>query len=257
MKNKKSRDPASIRIIPRNRSGSHVGMILSFVIFITFLVFLYVVVNPSINIGTDKGKVIDYIESEITKNTSSNLTSTSIDISSGVVMTSDCVVIGNLFILLGIPANIKIKNETGDLQEVYTDIAGGGPRINRKSQDNLFFKMYYSPEFALLGENNALTCQTITDTEYSIGLVKMSVYIFEDNLIALISYYNDNYESLKREFNIPSNNEFGFEFVKSDGTKTTADQETTSGEVYAENIPIQYVDENANIQTGFINIKVW
>ncbi len=241
----------------KNKKGSHVGMILSFVIFITFLVFLYVVVNPSINIGTDKGKVIDYIESEITKNTSSNLTSTSIEISSGVVMTNDCVVIGSLFILLEIPANIKIKNETGDLQEVYTDIAGGGPRINRKSQDNLFFKMYYSPEFNLLGENNALTCQTITDTEYSIGLVKIAKYVFADKLIELISYYDDNYDSLKTAFEIPSNNEFGFEFVENDGTKTTADQETTSGEVYVEEIPIQYVDENANIQTGFINIRVW
>lgn len=242
-----------------NKRGSHVGMILSFVIFITFIVFLYVVVSPVVNLGTDKGKVVDYIENEIMKNTSSNFTSTSIEINVGT--TKDCVTIqGLLFPRLTeeIPtARIKVKNETGNLQEVYVSGGVSDLDINRENQNNLFFKMYYSPEFNFIPGTSGLTCQIITDTEYSIGLVKTSEYIFANKVIELINYYNYNYESLKTEFNIPSNNEFGFEFVENDGTKTTADQETRSGEIYAEEIPIQYIDENANIQTGFINIKVW
>ena len=32
-----------------NKKGSHVGMILSFALFITFVVFIYTIVNPTIN----------------------------------------------------------------------------------------------------------------------------------------------------------------------------------------------------------------
>jgi len=241
-----------------NKRGSHVGMILSFVIFITFLIFLYVVVSPSIKTGTDQGKVIDYVYNQIAGNTSSNLTSTSFEISSEATITHDCVLIENILFRLEIPSRIKIKNETGGLQDTYLQTGYYyGPEIDRSNEDNLFFRMYYSPEFDELEEQTINPCTSVGESEYSIGVVKTARYIFAENMIQLIDYYNDEYDSLKEEFEIPANNEFEFEFVENDGTKVSAEQETKSGNIYAEEIPIQYIDEDANIQTGFINIKVW
>ena len=48
-----------------NKKGSHVGFILSFVIFITFIVFLLVVFNPRINFKQNKEPILSHLETEL------------------------------------------------------------------------------------------------------------------------------------------------------------------------------------------------
>lgn len=45
-----------------NAKGSHVGVMLSFVIFITFIVFMFVIFEPNINLGNSKKSVLTYLE---------------------------------------------------------------------------------------------------------------------------------------------------------------------------------------------------
>ena len=61
-----------------NKKGSHVGMMLSFVIFVTFLVFLYSVLYPMIKLGQNKKLILDNLIIEMVEMLDSNYTSGSI-----------------------------------------------------------------------------------------------------------------------------------------------------------------------------------
>ena len=54
------------------KKGSHVGMMLSFVIFVTFIVFLYSVLSPAIKIGQDKKLILDNLILELVEMLNSN-----------------------------------------------------------------------------------------------------------------------------------------------------------------------------------------
>lgn len=47
------------------KKGSHVGMMISFVIFVTFLVFLYSILQPVIKIRQNKELVLDSLKTEL------------------------------------------------------------------------------------------------------------------------------------------------------------------------------------------------
>ncbi len=241
----------------KNRRGSHVGRIISFVIFVTFIVFLYVVVKPVINTGEDKKETLDYLTVTIIKNISANLTSTSVEVNSSVNPPQNCISLESFFVLLSmeIPGyNLIIKNETGSMQNAYTDQAAHLV-IDRENKSNRFFRIYYSPEFDVLGSKT--DCKLVEDDAYSLSLIKTEKYVFEDRLFGFLNNYKSDYEKLKTDMNFPPGNEFGIGFTQSNGTKMEVGETVSATGIYAEEIPVQYVDNDANILSGFINIKVW
>ena len=242
----------------RNCKGSHVGMMLSFAIFVTFIIFLYSVFQPSIGIGANKDIMIDDIKAKITENISSNFTSASVVIAEDSNPNSTCVTLTNFlgFLAVNPPYKVIVKNEKLEDQEVYIiDQTSPDLKINRQSTSNTFFKAYSSPEFAPLGTESVGSCTSTSD--YSIGSVVSGEYIFEKKMNEIINNYNTDYEGLKKKLKIVSNTEFSFGFTTTNGTVIETKQDIISANVYAEEIPIQYIDNEANIRSGFIKIKVW
>jgi len=252
--------PATI-FLTKNRRGSHVGMIISFVIFITFIVFLYVVVNPAVSTGESKKSVLDFISNKITENISANFTTVSVDFTNVRNPNKNCIILTNLLFNLNIPnPNIIAKNATESIQEAYEIFPSIA--INRKVRENRFFKVYHSSEFDRLATlpsslSPPSNCKALSDTEYTIGSVTIGAYAFENNTYELINYYKNNYDKLKQDFDIVPGAEFGFDFIQYNGTIISVGQPPTSVSIYAEEIPMQYIDSKANILSGFINIKVW
>jgi len=76
-------------------------------------------------------------------------------------------------------------------------------------------------------------------------------------MIEFIDEYEDRYESIKDELKIPPGSEFGFSLIYSNQTRIGTEQKEISTNIYSEEIPVQYVDRQANINSGFINILVW
>src|SRR3989344_3650275 len=66
-------------MIKRGKRGSHIDVIISFVIFIVFLGFLYSILAPA-KVQEDKEAVLNYLEKTIKDELSSNLTSASFKI---------------------------------------------------------------------------------------------------------------------------------------------------------------------------------
>ncbi len=262
-KSKKTGNFLATIFLAKNRRGSHVGMIISFVIFITFIVFLYVVVNPAVNTGQNQKTTLDYIKSQILKNVSANFTSASININKN--QGNNCVRLQNLLFAMSSEIdyyyNAIIKNESESKQDAYRGDVGTGDigdlKINRNVKDNVFFKIYFSPEFSGLA-TTTINCNQIKEGEdYSIGSITTGKYIFENSIYKFIDYYKTNYEKLKTEFKISPGAEFAFDFIQADATRIDVGEPATTANVYAEEVPIQYIDNQANILSGFINIKVW
>jgi hypothetical protein len=154
------------------------------------------------------------------------------------------------------PYPIIVKNETGSIQEAYSGSGGGFADlvINRDNKNNLFFEADYSSVFNGLDVNAINGCSTVTD--YNISLVRTGTYVFQTNMYNLMDYYKTNYENLKKEFKVPPGNEFGLGFKQSNGTVIILGGKGIAN-VYATETPVQYFDNNANIQSGFIDVEVW
>lgn len=241
----------------KDKRSSHVGMIISFVVFVTFIVFLYSIVRPAINTGQDKKTIADYLVVKIIENVSANFTSTSVEIDSNKNPNKDCVQLQGFLVLSEIPLQTIVQNELRVSQNAFTNSLGD-LGIERTDSNNLFFRVYSSPEFqSLEDEGSPDSCGSVQDDDYSIGIIKTEKFPFKNNLDYLIEHYDADYEKIKDNLKIPPGTEFGFGFVQSNGAKIEVGDIPSSIDVYAAEIPIQYIDSNVNIQSGFINIKVW
>jgi len=251
----------------KNKRGSHVGMILSFVIFITFIIFLYTVINPTLNTGEDKKTILENIETQIIKNTSANFTVTSVKINTNSPEDKECIQFANLLTteVSTMPFSMIVKNEDKEIIDHYlVSLMVPDLIINRKDKTELFFKIYSSPELnkKVVIKPKSISCTTKTNKEgedgYTIGSIILNKYIFEINIKSLKTDYEKDYEQLKTNLNIPPGTEFEFAFTKSNGEVIIPSGERLKpANVYAEENPVQYIDEVAEIQSGFIKIIVW
>lgn len=228
-----------------DKRGSHVGVVISFVIFVTFLVFLYSIISPALRLGQNKEALSKHLELELIEKTSAELTTASVSLGSG---SQTCVRLNNLISALGIGSNVIVKNDEGETIPSY--VSSGNLDIDRGTSGT-FFKIYYSPEFGELSSGSG--CSEIS---YNLGITKTEEYVFESKVINLINYY-PNYETLKNELKIPEGTEFGFGIVRDNSTETETNLEEISTNVYIKQIPINYVSENGDILSGYLKTKIW
>lgn len=244
-----------IKLIMKNKQGSHVGVVVSFVIFITFLFFLYSILEPVTSRERDKQYLLDYLKLSLVGESTENLTTVTIIVNSTTI--KNCINIQNINddeIPTEVRSRLIIKNESEDILQY--EIQGQGIEIKTGKGFVGILKVYYSDEIS-----NAQTNIGGCDPKpYSTGVIKTYNEIFESKLEDLNeSYYND-YESMKIELGIPEGTEFSFYLLDSEkniilSAENSAPPETTS--VYIEEIPIQYINTDGDLSFGFLRIKVW
>lgn len=246
----------------RKKKGSHVGLVLSFVVFITFLIFLYSLIEPAIKTQKDKQSLLDYLEIELMKNFVENMTTATIQIDEEVKKGSDCVKLQGVAkdiikeIFGGDEEKLErliFKNQSNDILN-YSK-SGGGIIVGTGEEYEGFLKIYYSDELEPSPFFDGVGCDPITGI--SVGLIIEEKPLFGGIIEELIEQYNTDYESLKGNLNLPPGTEFGFSFTYSNGTIIGTEEKEVFTSVYAREIPIQYIDEEANIQCGFLNIRIW
>jgi len=237
-----------------NKKASHVGIVLSFVIFITFLVFLYSIIEPLTKTQKDKQFLLSYLETELIENFSAKLTIVLIT-NSSELLDEDCLEINSsAFGTNGL--NFIVKNKTKDIVN-FTVLTDEG-MIIEWTNDEEFFKIYYSEEKFINSTSDYSCTLPVADVNnYSVGSIRTKDQIFESRVISLIDTYESDYKTLKEDLKIPLGTEFGFGFIYSNGSVIGTEEKNISINIYVEEIPIQYMDYEANINSGFLNIKVW
>ena len=239
----------------KNKNGSHVGIILSFVIFVTFTIFIYSILEPGLRSQREKQSLLEYLKGEISQEISANLTTASLSINKSQ-QNQGCVELENFINLTDMkPPNIIVKNGSGIIYQANVSAGGNHLRIFKESEESNFFKIYNSSEFQEINPDDG-SCKTLfEERDYTLGLIRTEIYFFESRIISLTKEYKNDYEGLKERLEMPS--EFDFSFLYENGTIIKTSDKDPSTDVYATEFPIQYIDKNASIRSGFINLRVW
>lgn len=234
----------------KGKRGSHVGVILSFVIFIGFLIFIYpLLIAPAIKISNNKEFILEKTSTSLTSLMSAEMKTISITVANS---SQDCVKLSNFLSSSEIDSRIIVKNGQGGSEVAY--VPNGDLDIVRGNTEDNFFKIYNSEEFDELGTSHQGSCGS---KSYEIGLAKKDNYIFETEVSNVVAQYNGNYANLKNNLNISQNSEFDFEFTYENRTSVGTEKETGGKSVYAKESQVQYVNKDGKILIGKIRVRVW
>jgi len=235
-----------------SKRGTHVGMIVSFLIFVTFLAFLYSVLEPATRVKQDKLDLQEYLKIELLKEFTTEMSVLTISIADGE--SSGCIDFSPFDDTLRF-FGVVAKDDSGEIYE-YKD--GTHTKVD---WDRGNLKLYYSTEFSngSFSQFEGKTCRSGDD--YEIKLFRTEEDFFNSSIIRVAEYINenpDNYKEIKTKLKIPFGDEFGFAF-KDENKKLIigTSEKNVSADVYVEEIPIQYIDSEANINQGFLDIRVW
>lgn len=241
------------------KKGTHVGVVISFLIFVTFLTFLYTIVQPSIKTNTNEKNLLNYLEGELISEISIDLTSVSVGINGAILDTQDCLNLNDLITNAEITTNIIVKNNSGNTFDSYL-IGSTGLLIDRKDSGTTFFSIRISEEFPITPPDPGTftSCEDLDDVNgYTIGAIRTEKYIFESKIVELKKEYETDYIGLKNKLKVSDENRFGFSFTYTNNTVIKTKDVNVSIDVYVEEIPIQYIDKNASIVSGLLGIRIW
>jgi len=244
----------------KNKQGSHVGMILSFVVFITFLVFLFAILQPMFNEKKEKSTVLNYISNNIEGLLDEKMTVVTIEITNYAwnidgynCFTFDSYLSGNFTF---------VKNITDDTQK-YISLPLLAPTTIQVEPDDVEetqFKIYYSNEVFIPKEiSSKTTCAQLGSGDYEIKSVREEEHPFFTKALKLglnVSNSEEPHKELGKKLNVPAGTEFSIQIINETGTVVLGEGINLSTEVYSQEIPIEYVDIYANVRQGRIRVGV-
>ena len=236
----------------QNRKGSHVGVILSMIVFMGFLVFLFLLLQPSIDLGKDKQPILERVTLRLENEFIGNLTvaTISLDIDYVDSGTDSCFSISHPITLGSLDYIVK---------DELNSIVDSAPTLNIKWQDTSkkFFKVYYSEEqfndYILSG----LSCSSPSNEDYEITSIKDSKIIFETKILDFILKVNEDYNQVKKDLKVPIGDEFLFRFKYGNGTEIGMTEKDIPLDIYVGEETIQYIDKDANINSGTLIVRIW
>ena len=232
------------------------GVVISFAIFITFVIFLYTMAQPTLQVDQREETLMPFLEKVLIENASATLTTITVNITNNVV--DPCIQLDNLANTFGIDNRIFVWNQEQELTESGLSTITNNVRINRLDSNDDFFKIYYSEEFPYMGTGGAWSCQPMTEgNDYDLGITKVDKYVFESKVFELLDAHVLWYEDFKSDLGIPRSFEFGFGIIYNNGSIRETESINISKNIYIQDIPIQYVNANGQIESGFFRLKTW
>lgn len=255
----------------KNKRGSHIDVIISFVIFVGFIVFFYAIIQPSfVNTSRDKSVIFNSLYLELKQNlTGINNSIIGVRINLQKSSQNYCIILTNFVGVAGLqsPPQIIVYNETGGIYPAYISSKNGQDLyINMSNPSSVLLNIYSSQLFSQIPQNpSGLTpCTSLSynnqNNNYTIGEIQNSSYnyISDANVKQLINEYNSNYNAVKIWFNLTANTDFGFSFDYQNLTSIgTNDKPPAYKNVYAETFPIIYLTQNNSLQSGNLVIRIW
>ncbi len=238
------------KILNSKSSQGHVEMIVSFAIFLGFVVTLFLILNPT------KSKQISYTLLDITEeavleNWVINYTTASLAVRDST--TGDCVSVLNL--LSGFNTNILAKNMAGIVKQSSTG-ANLVVEHNPSNPSDDYYTLYISNVFNS-GASPACPSGTYSAIDYSFGARNYHKAISLQKIIDFQEAYNNSYADLKAELNL--NNDFMFFVYDSSGSTLYSGEMFVPRytEVVAREFPLIVIDSNANLHNMKLNLRAW
>lgn len=230
----------------KNKKASHVGMVFSFVIFITFLIFVYDILAPAIVTDENKEKILEEMKPKLIEIFSANLTTTTISVKNASSGCFEIVKSGDISNINSIVGNGDILIDSHD-----------GNTMKIKSTTDPLIKIYSSTE--IISSTSPLSdCESFLEpNDYKIVLFRTKKYVFESKIRSFVESFSLNYNRVKEDLGVPIGTEIAITFEDSEKNIIGGTMPDIEKSVFAERITINYIDAQANIKPGFININIW
>lgn len=250
-----------------SKKASHVGMMLSFVIFIGALIFLYSSLSPQISMEKRGKYAIDEVETKLFNSFKEDLLTILIKVPDTLPSSTECVEVdlsGTIPNELG--DTFQVKDKDGNNLDYY--VQGNLMEIEYNDED--FLKILTSGE-CIIGENSRgciksrgyddeLECESQHTREVGTDAVNKAKYFFRNKIIETGGLYVNDYYGLKEDLDIFPEIEFDFVFVNATGDKEWDFSEFIEEEenIYINQKDIAYVDDHsAELLNGSLILRVW
>jgi hypothetical protein len=232
-----------------NKKGTHVEVIISFVIFITFVMFLFAASRPAISKQEDKKNLLEDLEYKTLNMISEDVKIISVSVP---VPAGNCVTLDTTMTSLDIGNRIIVKDLSGEIIE-NVHINGDQITIGDLTPSDTFFKIYYSQSFNPVSP--AAACASANE---NIGFTKTKKYVFESEFRTTM---NGDYDTLKTTLEVPEAMDFTFGMVLFNGTAIEKYHEeiqsNISTNIYAKDASIEYFNLNNELVHGYLRTKIW
>lgn len=236
----------------KNKKASHVDIMISFAIFVVAVVYLFGILGPLVIGPKNQEELLEIALEGVKEKLTSNVTSISVYISPEVE--EACVDFLGLRNKIGTNPVIVVDG-TGEKKDY--DLGGYNLRAKVNPLMKNFYKIYSSEDF----ENTEISlteCQEVSAAEYSLGLFKNEEYVYEKKAEEAVDYYQYNYDGFKTEVGLSLSDDFGFDFINSDGEVVGIGQGTNlSRSVYSKEITTRYINDDGEINVGRIVVRIW
>lgn len=228
------------------KAGTHVGVILSFVIFVSFLIFMMFIIQPPTKETETKTSALEILKTNLEKEISVDTTIVFIN---NQASTSDCIYIEESSLdLESVNSSVKKANE-----EIIESKRENGNLYFKNSLTNNFFKIIYSPE-------NLYSIELVDITSCEIAEIKSVVKkqeAFESKIKEILNFYETNYTELKETMNLAHDEEFSIQFEYSNGTTLGQNSTGRKTDVFSNKFQIVYLDEYSDINIGNFIVSIW
>lgn len=227
-----------------NKKGSHIGVIISFTLFVVSLIFTYVIIASPLKISSEKENSIFLL-----KNSVINEVSEKSPIVRFNSVGSGCVTFNtpenNFSNLSSFAVNI---NEN----EIPSSISGS----NTIFQDGSgFVKIYFTNSSIIKSlEYSESSCLPIQPSSINIEQI-----IYEKKIVDFINLLHSNYTFVKGKFLLNAGDDFNVLFKYSNGTIIgfPGREVKIKSNVYAREYKISYISLDGKIKEGSLIIKIW
>ncbi|MCR4327803.1 MAG: hypothetical protein NUV46_04455 [Nanoarchaeota archaeon] len=226
-----------------NKKGSHISLVLSFIIFVVSLMFVYLIASASItNVDSKRGTLL-IIEKNLIKEVSQDLWVSRVnanDSASCIKLTipNDVIVEGGKSAAVGDNGSVNSKVPGANPNNVFVE--GGG-----------FVKVYYSNFF----EDDTFEseeCENLPGDSWS-----KENTIVEPKIQELFLNFSNNYSILKEKLGISDSSEFNLYFEYSNGS-SFGDYGVDFGvNIYSREVDIEYLSIDSGYKNGKLMLKVW
>lgn len=227
----------------------HVEMVLSFIIFVGFVIFIlaafpvYKSSKSSVGLDSAERSISDFVKFDVKYFT----------VVLNRTIAADCFCFQSDSEL----GKVIAVNEAGET--VSASYSNGEVCVKSKE---VFNSIYSSPEFK---ENSFdfRNCDSLNKStnDYLTGIEDDVTMVSYNKILNLISLYDSGYETLKDSFGIPDKEDFGFRVVNLKGEDSFNLQaiktRPAKTEVLARNVPAQIAYENGSFVFGMINVQSW
>jgi hypothetical protein len=225
---------------------SHIEFVISFVIFIGFIVFAFLFFNPLESQRTLRS-TMDYAWIEIGQEAKERVETYSVSIDSTITAPTIAIDIAS------VPSGYigSVEDPNGTPIDSYTDTRG----VHFDRSDDTFFRIKYSP--AILNNPTPINGLILLEDEYYVSSSKIEDLYFERFLLDLNDTYYTNYSGLKQTLNLPNRMEFGFVVKFSNGEISAMRPIPDNAEVLSRSDRIEIIRNSGRREYADLMVRVW